>query len=48
MKKIYSKPKSQVIDIEASRILCTSDPKVYRGAFGQIPGLTQDTENYLA
>jgi hypothetical protein len=48
MKKIYSKPESQVIDIEASRILCTSDPKVYRGVFGQIPGLIQDSENHLS
>ena len=48
MKKIYSKPESQVIDIETSRILCSSEPNVYRGAFGQIPSLTQNTENYLA
>ena len=48
MKKIYSKPESQVIDIEASRILCSSEPREYRGAFGQIPSLTQVEENYLA
>ena len=48
MKKIYSKPESQVIDIETSRILCTSDINVYQGVFGQIPSLTQDSENHLS
>ena len=48
MKKIYSKPESQVVDIETSRILCSSEPREYRDVFGQIPGLTQNTENYLA
>lgn len=48
MKKKYSKPESQVIDIETSRILCSSEPKEYRGVFGQIPGLIQDSENHLS
>ncbi len=49
MKKKYSKPESKVVEIELSRILCGSgEPPVYRGAFGQIPSLTQVEENYLA
>ena len=49
MKKKYSKPESKVVEIELSRILCGSgEPPVYRDAFGQIPGVTQDSENHLA
>lgn len=49
MKKKYSKPESKVVEIELSRILCGSgEPPVYRGVFGQIPGLIQDSENHLA
>lgn len=48
MKKIYSKPESHVIDIETSRILCSSEIKIYQGVFGHIPSLTQDSENHLS
>lgn len=48
MKKKYGKPESKVVEIETSRILCSSEPKEYRGVFGQIPGLIQDQENHLA
>ncbi len=50
MKKTYSKPQTQVIDIEANRILCNSDPipTEWGGGFGQVPGLGIPKDNQLA
>ncbi len=50
MKKTYSKPLTQVIDIEATNILCASDPDPLRwgGEFGQVPGLTTGADERLA
>ena len=50
MKKIYSKPVTEVINIKTNRILCGSGdpPSGWGGEFGQVPGLTPDDGNYLA
>lgn len=38
MKKTYSKPVTEVINIETSKILCASGPDRWGGEFGYIPG----------
>lgn len=43
MKKIYSKPQTDVVRIDAPQVLTMSQQQ-YPGAFGQIPGL--DTADY--
>ena len=52
MKKIYSKPVTEVVNIETSRILCLSGddqmPDLWGGEFGQVPGLTPEGMNHLA
>lgn len=50
MKKIYSKPVTEVLKIKISRIICGSGdpPSGWGGGFGQVPGLTPDDGNYLA
>ena len=50
MKKIYSKPVIEVINIKTTRILCGSgdSPAGWGGGFGQVPGLTPDSENQMA
>ena len=43
MKKIYSKPAVEAIDIKPSQVLLTSQTdQVYPGPFGQVPGLNAD------
>lgn len=48
MKKTYSKPVTEVINIETSKILCASGPDRWGGEFGYIPGLTPGGGNHLA
>ena len=50
MKKIYSKPVIEGINIKTTRILCGSGdpPAGWGGGFGQVPGLTSDSENQMA
>ena len=49
MKKIYSKPVIEVINIKTTRILCGSGdpPAGWGGGFSQVPGLTPDEGNSL-
>lgn len=46
MKKSYSKPSTEVVNIETTRILCDSkkSPSRWGGQFGQVPGLNPDNE----
>ena len=44
MKKIYSKPQTDVVRIDAPQVLTMSEQQ-YPGAFGQIPGLDAADED---
>lgn len=46
-KNIYSKPVTEVINIETAKILCGSDPWDYDGLFSQVPGPIPSTGNRL-
>lgn len=51
MKKTYSKPNTQVIDIETTSILCGSADRTipdWGGGFGQIPGQMSGRDDSLA
>ena len=51
MKKRYSKPHTQVIDIETTSILCGSADRTipgWGGGFGQIPGQMSGRDDSLA
>lgn len=52
MKKIYSKPVTEVINIETTGILCGSGdrslPPDWGNGFSQIPGIGQSEDNLLA
>lgn len=50
MKKIYSKPVIEVINIKTTRILCGSgdSPSGWGGEFSQVHGLTPGSGNHLA
>ena len=44
MKKIYSKPQTDIVRIDAPQVLTMSQQQ-YPGAFGQIPGMDDFEEN---
>ncbi|MBO7416780.1 MAG: hypothetical protein J6T18_09060 [Bacteroidaceae bacterium] len=50
MKRIYSKPATQVVDIRMTQILCGSKsaPKRWGGEFGQVPGMNAEESNLMA
>lgn len=52
MKKIYSKPLTEVIRIQAPQVLTASggdqSPAGWGSGFGQVPGIGQSEDNLLA
>ena len=50
MKKNYSKPASEAVEIRMAQILCGSKdaPKRWGGEFGQVPGLDSPDADMLA
>lgn len=51
MKKNYSKPASEAVEIRTAQILCGSKdkaPKRWGGEFGQVPGLDSADADMLA
>ncbi|MBO7415763.1 MAG: hypothetical protein J6U22_04215 [Bacteroidaceae bacterium] len=50
MKKNYSKPASEAVEIRTAQILCGSKdaPKRWGGDFGQVPGLDSPDADMLA
>lgn len=52
MKKIYSKPLTEVIRIQAPQVLTASGgdmpPVNWGSGFGQVPGIGQSEDNLLA